>query len=118
MDEQRRQRRTLGDLSGFHLPPGISVCKQALSYGWAYVFRHHSLGQLGRIVLRETSDRRTHLSCEVAGDAKDPMTADRMALFNRWRSNFQGAWKVAETGRLRLRPDGQIRRHGLRSPRN
>jgi hypothetical protein len=81
MDEQRRQRRTLGDLSGFHLPPGISVCKQALSYGWAYVFRHHSLGQLGRIVLRETSDRRTHLSCEVAGDAKDPMTADRMALF-------------------------------------
>jgi hypothetical protein len=52
-----------------------------LSYGFAYVFRHHILGDLGRIVLQETADRRTHLSCEVAGDAQDPMTAQRMAIF-------------------------------------
>jgi hypothetical protein len=78
MDKQR-QRRPLGDLAGFHLPPGVSVGKQ--SYGWAYVFRHHTLGDLGRIVLQETLDGRTHLSCEVPGDAKDPMTAERMAIF-------------------------------------
>lgn len=79
MDERRS--RTPSDLSDFHLPPGVSVSKQALAYGWAYVFRHHRLGQLGRIVLQETADHRTHLSCEVAGDAKDPKTADRMAIF-------------------------------------
>lgn len=63
------------------MPPGVSVSKQALPYGFAYVFRHHTLGDLGRIVLQETTDRRTHLSCEVAGDAQDPMTAQRMAIF-------------------------------------
>lgn len=44
-------------------------------------FRHRGLGQLGRIVLRETADGRTHISSEVAGDAKDPRTADRIAIF-------------------------------------
>lgn len=45
------------------------------------MFRHRVLGDLGRIVLQETADGRTHLSCEVAGDAQDPMTAERMAIF-------------------------------------
>jgi hypothetical protein len=39
------------------------------------------LGELGRILLQELGDGRCHLSCEVVGDAADPMTAQRMAIF-------------------------------------
>src|SRR5215471_12986992 len=66
---------------GFRLPPDISFNKQLLRYGWAYVFRHRSLGELGRIVLEETDDGRTRLSFEVVGDPNDPMTAERAAIF-------------------------------------
>jgi hypothetical protein len=55
------------DAGGFELPPDISVRRQELSYGWAFVFRHRVLGELGRIVLRDTTDGRTHLSYEVVG---------------------------------------------------
>ena len=76
MDQHRQHKHTASaNLAGFRLPPGVSITKQTVSDGWAYLFRHHSLGQLGRIVLRETADGRTHISCEVAGDAHDPMTA-------------------------------------------
>ena len=63
------------------MPQDFSFCKQALVQGWSYEFRHRGLGQLGRIVLRETADGRSHISSEVAGDAKDPRTAERMAIF-------------------------------------
>lgn len=70
-----------GGQSSFRLPPDVSFSKQPLSHGWAYVFRHRLLGELGRIVLQETGDGRTHLAFEVAGDPADPVTAERAAIF-------------------------------------
>ncbi len=67
--------------SGFQLPPDVSFSKEQLSYGWAYVFRHKTLGYLGRIVLQGRSDGQTHAISEVAGDPDDPMTAKRAAIF-------------------------------------
>ena len=65
----------------FQLPPDVSFRKERLSYGWAYVFRHTELGNLGRIVLQGRPDGRTHLTCEVAGDPADPMTEKRATIF-------------------------------------
>jgi hypothetical protein len=70
-----------GAQGSFQLPPEVSFSKQPLSYGWAYVFRHRLLGELGRIVMQETVDGRTHLSFEVVGDPADPRTAERTAIF-------------------------------------
>ena len=67
--------------SGFQLPPDISFRKQRLPVGWVYVFRHRLLGDVGRIVLQDTGDGRTHISYEVTGDPADPQTAERAALF-------------------------------------
>jgi hypothetical protein len=39
------------------------------------------LGDLGRIVIEEVGDGRTHIALEVAGDPADPMTAERAAIF-------------------------------------
>ena len=58
--------------SPFTLPKEVSFRKERLSYGWAYIFRHTQLGDLGRIVLQGRSDGRTHVTCEVSGDADDP----------------------------------------------
>ena len=52
----------------FKLPPDVSFRKERLSYGWAYVFRHTQLGELGRILLQGRPDGRTHVTCEVVGD--------------------------------------------------
>jgi hypothetical protein len=84
--KERRQHtqkgaKVSGVEGGFRLPPDVSFNKQSLPYGWAYVFRHRSLGELGRIVLQEAGDGRTHLSFEVVGDPADPMTAERAAIF-------------------------------------
>jgi len=41
MSENRRSRKAAnapGRQGGFQLPPNVSVEKQRLSYGWAYVF--------------------------------------------------------------------------------
>jgi hypothetical protein len=65
----------------FRLPPGVSFQKELLASGWAYVFRHTTLGQLGRIVLEDHPDGRAQVTCEIAGDPADPMTAQRKALF-------------------------------------
>jgi hypothetical protein len=66
---------------GFQLPPGVSFQKEQLSSGWAYVFRHATLGQLGRLVLDDRPDGMSQVTCEIAGDPADPMTAKRKALF-------------------------------------
>ncbi len=66
---------------GFQLRPDVSFNKEQLSYGWAYVFRHKTLGYLGRIVLQSRPDGQTHVTSEVAGDPDDPMTAKRAAIF-------------------------------------
>lgn len=67
--------------NSINLPPEVSVQKERLSYGWAYVFRHSQLGQLGRVILQGRSDGRTHIICELAGEPDDPMTAQRAAIF-------------------------------------
>lgn len=71
-------RRTQGN---FQLPPDVPFSKEPLSYGWAYVFRHKTLGYLGRIVLQDRPDGQTHVTSEVAGDPDDRMTAQRAAIF-------------------------------------
>ena len=67
--------------SGLTLPKEVSFRKERLPYGWAYVFRHTQLGDLGRIVLSGRPDGRTQVTCEVAGDQRDPMTEKRAAIF-------------------------------------
>ena len=57
----------------FALPPGVSSRKEPLGDGWAYVFRHTTLGLLGHLVLQDRGGQ-CHVSCEVAGDPADPMT--------------------------------------------
>lgn len=41
--------------SDFRLPPAMSMQKEQLPSGWAYVFRHTELGLLGRLVLHVPS---------------------------------------------------------------
>src|SRR3954463_9997586 len=65
----------------FDLPPGVSFAKERLADGWAYVFRHRSLGLLRRILLRDRGDGRSRVTCELAGDPADPMTATRAEVF-------------------------------------
>lgn len=65
------------------LPPEITFDKRPLpgNSGWSFDFRHRTLGALGRILLQDLPGRGTHVSCEVAGDAIDPRTAERRAIF-------------------------------------
>src|SRR4051794_35876180 len=69
------------DEARFELPPEVSLAKERLADGWAYVFRHRSLGLLGRILLQDTGDGRSRVTCELAGDPADPMTARRAEVF-------------------------------------
>src|SRR5215471_2283063 len=64
----------------FRLPPGVSMQKEPLPSGWAYVFRHTELGLLGRLVLQDLPSGHCQVSCEVAGDPADPLTARRRAV--------------------------------------
>lgn len=64
------------------LPPEISVEKRRLPEGgWAYGFRHRTLGELGRIVARDRPGGQCLISCEVIGDPADPMTGKRAEIF-------------------------------------
>jgi len=38
----------------FALPPEVSFHKQRLGDGWAYLFWHRLLGELGRILVQDT----------------------------------------------------------------
>src|ERR1035437_5730796 len=69
------------DQGRFKLPPEVSVAKHRLGDGWAFVFRHRSLGELGRILGQDTGDGHSRISCEVVGDPADPMTAKRAEVF-------------------------------------
>ena len=70
-----------GDQGRFELPPDVSFRKQRLNDGWAYVFRHRTLGELGRILVQDTGDGHSRISCEVVGDLADPMTVMRGEVF-------------------------------------
>ncbi len=69
------------DQGRFELPPGVSFAKQRLGDGWAYLFRDQTLGELGRILVQDTGDGHSRVSCEVVGDPADPMTAKRAEVF-------------------------------------
>jgi len=64
----------------FRLPPGVSMQKEQLPSGWAYVFHHTTLGLLGRLVLQGLPSGHCQVSCEVAGDPADPLTARRRKM--------------------------------------
>ena len=65
----------------FELPADVSFAKERLDDGWAYVFRHRTLGLLGRLRVQDAGDGRCRVTCELAGDPSDPMTAKRAAVF-------------------------------------
>ena len=65
----------------FKLPPDVSMHKEPWGDSWAHVFRHRTLGELGRVLMLGTTDGTCVISCEVAGDPADPMTAERAAIF-------------------------------------
>jgi hypothetical protein len=66
--------------SDFRLPHGVTMHKEQLPSGWAYVFRHAELGLLGRLVLQGLPSGHCQISCEVAGDPADPLTARRRTV--------------------------------------
>ena len=65
----------------FELPAEVTMSKRLTPHGTAYVFRHHVLGQLGRVVLKDRPTGGCNVTCEVAGDPADPMTARRLEIF-------------------------------------
>src|SRR3954462_15643801 len=69
------------DEARFELPPEVSFAKERLAGGWASVFRPRPLSPLGRILLQDTGDGRSRVTCELAGDPADPMTARRAEGF-------------------------------------
>lgn len=74
--------RSHGNNHPFQMPPNVTVSKQVLQEGgWAYVFRHKTLGELGRILVQDRSPGQCQISCEVAGDPDDPMTEVRAGIF-------------------------------------
>ncbi len=63
----------------FLLLPEIKVTKQEYAEGFSSALRHKELGDLGKIRLTDFNGE-TQISCEVAGDAADPMTATRQSI--------------------------------------
>ncbi len=65
----------------FKLPPDVTSTRATLATGAiAYSFRHAHLGLLGRLVIGTLGDQ-TQVTSEISGDADDPMTAARLAIF-------------------------------------
>jgi hypothetical protein len=64
----------------FCLPSEVTVSRDSVSDGVAYVFRHRRLGLLGRLVATDYPGQQTLLNAEVAGDESDPMIAERRAI--------------------------------------
>jgi hypothetical protein len=68
--------------SDFRLPPNITVMRQYLPNGIAYVFRDFDLGELGRLVVEGTPTGEARITSEVAGDPSDPMTQRRLEVLD------------------------------------
>ena len=65
----------------FSLPPQVTSTKTQLSDGrFAYVFRHATLGELGRVLIIPHSSGESQLVVEVSGDPDDPMTIKRQEM--------------------------------------
>ncbi len=66
----------------FRLPPDVTSTRDTLSNGSiAYSFRHARLGVLGRLVIGNAPGDQTQVTSELSGDADDPMTVARLAIF-------------------------------------
>ena len=65
----------------FSLPPDISYHQLQTKNGMVYTFRHQALGELGRILIEDTSDDQCRITADVVGDPADPMTAKRSKIF-------------------------------------
>jgi hypothetical protein len=77
--------------------------KEQLPSGWAYVLRHTELGLLGRLVLQGLPSGHCQVSCEVAGDPADPLTAKRRAVLEPVTTALVQRLE-AQTGRSRGHP--------------
>ena len=66
---------------GFQLPPNVTLTRQFLPNGLAYVFRDVDLGELGRLAVEGTPTGETRITSEVAGFPFDPMMQRRLAVF-------------------------------------
>jgi hypothetical protein len=66
---------------GFQLPPNITVSRQFLPSGLAYVFRDVELGELGRLAVEGTRAGETRITSEVSGFPTDPMMQRRLKVF-------------------------------------
>lgn len=64
-------------MTNFQLPPNISVTRQLLPNGIAYVFRDVELGELGRLAVEAAPAGETRITSEVAGFPGDPMMQRR-----------------------------------------
>ncbi len=66
----------------FKVPPDVTSTRDPLATGAiAYSFRHARLGLLGRLVISSAPGDQTQVTSELSGDADDPMTAARLAIF-------------------------------------
>ena len=83
----------------FSLPPDVTVQQQPLKDGMVYLFRHQTLGELGRIVVRDVAGGQCHISSEVVGDPADPMTETRFKLFQPLSEQITTALDVAFASR-------------------
>jgi len=63
------------------LPPEVTATRATLTNGAiAYSFRHARLGLLGRLIVGALGEQ-TEVTSELSGDADDPMTTERLAIF-------------------------------------
>ena len=66
----------------YKLPPGVTFTKELMADGrYGYVFRHETMGQLGRILVLPLGNE-TQLQVEVSGDPDDPMTKVRQDILD------------------------------------
>ena len=68
-----------GNTMPFSLPPEITLSKKKTPQGWAFIFRHKEMGELGRLRVQGVGGK-TRISSEVVGDPADPMTKKRQAI--------------------------------------
>lgn len=62
------------------LPADVTYSKEQSTDGYAYSFRHETLGELGRVVVQERPDGQCQISGTVAGDQADPITDARLSI--------------------------------------
>ncbi len=62
------------------LPPDVQMTREVLPQGHAFVFRHRTLGLLGRLILKDVGPNQMEIRSEVAGVPDDPMTQKRQAV--------------------------------------